>query len=131
MILENIVNKEYNKDVDERIVEFCKFLKMTTFEEMNEEYEGDEDYMAAIRRVEDLSKDPDFVGYYDIEEALEQDLIDAKLTGLHEGIEQGIEQGIKQRNIEIAKNMLINNININTISECTGLTIEEIEKLKF
>ena len=29
--------------------------------------------MACIRRVEELSTDPDFVGYYDLEEAHKQD----------------------------------------------------------
>jgi predicted transposase/invertase (TIGR01784 family) len=46
------------------------------------------------------------------------------------GLKEGIEQGIKQRNIEIAKNMLKKKIDIDTISECTGLSKKEIEKLK-
>ena len=39
-------------------------------------------------------------------------------------------EAINKRNIEIAKNMLSKNINIQTISECTGLTLEEIDDLK-
>ena len=37
--------------------------------------------MACIRRVEELSTDPDFVGYYDLEEAHKQDLSDSYETG--------------------------------------------------
>ncbi len=37
-------------------------------------------YMAAIRRVEDLSRDPRFVGYYDIEEANRQARIEFEQT---------------------------------------------------
>ena len=50
--------------------------------------------------------------------------------GLQKGIEQGIEQGAKQNNLEVAKKMLNKNIDITTIEEITGLTKEEITKLK-
>ena len=41
----------------------------------------------------------------------------------------GIEQGEKKQKIEIAKKMLSKHIDIETISEFTGLTKEEIEKI--
>ena len=44
--------------------------------------------------------------------------------------EEGIEQGIQEEKINTAKNMLSKNIDIQTISEVTNLSIEEIEKLK-
>ena len=44
--------------------------------------------------------------------------------------EEGISQGEKEKQLEIAKTMLLKNMNIKTISECTGLTIEEINKLQ-
>jgi len=47
-----------------------------------------------------------------------------------EGFEQGIEQGTKQEKIEIAKNMLDMEINLDTILKSTGLTKDEIENLK-
>ena len=77
--------------------------------------------MACIRRVEELSTDPNFVGYYDIEEARRQDIEDAKETGLRIGSEK--------RNIEIAKSMLKDNISLETISKYTNLSINEIEQL--
>lgn len=40
------------------------------------------------------------------------------------------ERGIEKRNIEIAKNLLLKNIDINIIADSTGLTTEKIEKLK-
>ncbi len=53
--------------------------------------------------------------------------------GIKQGIEQGIEQGIKQgkknKAISMAKNMKDRYMDINLISELTGLSIEEIEKL--
>ncbi len=46
------------------------------------------------------------------------------------GYGDGMEKGIQENKIEIAKNMLIKNLEIPLISEVTGLTVEEIEKLK-
>ena len=43
---------------------------------------------------------------------------------------EGYRQGEAERNIEIAKNMLKENINIELISKVTGLSLEEIENLK-
>lgn len=45
-------------------------------------------------------------------------------------IQEGIEQGSKQEKIEIAKNMLKKEIDVQTISEVTRLSKEEIETLK-
>ena len=50
--------------------------------------------------------------------------------GIEQGIEKGIEQGIEQKNNEIAKKMLDKSLDITTIEEITGLTKEEIMKLK-
>jgi predicted transposase/invertase (TIGR01784 family) len=47
--------------------------------------------------------------------------------GLKEGISQGIIQGSQQKAIETAKNMLQKNISVEVISECTGLSLDEIE----
>jgi hypothetical protein len=52
--------------------------------------------MAAIRKVEDLSTNPNFVGYYDIEEARRQDKEDMKNTGIRIGMERGIKKGKKK-----------------------------------
>ena len=42
----------------------------------------------------------------------------------------GFEEGIKERNYAIAKDMKLKNLDINLISEITGLSIEEILKLR-
>lgn len=45
-------------------------------------------------------------------------------------LEQAKSEGKAERNIEIAKNLLSQNIDINTISTATGLSIADIEKIK-
>ena len=47
-----------------------------------------------------------------------------------EGLEQGLEQGEKNKSIEIAKEMLNNDIDTEMIIKCTKLAREEIENLK-
>ena len=47
-----------------------------------------------------------------------------------EGLEEGRAEGSKQEKIEIAKNMLKDNMPIDVIVKYTNLTEEEIENLK-
>ena len=53
-----------------------------------------------------------------------------KKEGITEGIQQGISQGEYKKAIETAKNMLINNISIEIIADCTGLTVQTIKNLQ-
>lgn len=83
--------------------------------------------MAAIRTVEDLTTDEDLIGYYDYEEAKEQETN----ARFEQGMKQGIEQGAKQNAMETAKKMFtLPTITLEQIASCTGLSLEEIEKLK-
>ena len=50
-----------------------------------------------------------------------------KKEGYSTGLSQGIIQGSQQKAIETAKNMLQKNISVEVISECTGLSLDEIE----
>ncbi|MCI9586145.1 MAG: hypothetical protein HFH45_05905 [Bacilli bacterium] len=61
-----------------------------------------------------------------MQNAKEEGLAEGRASGLAEGI----EQGSKQKEINIAQNMLNKNMDIEIISEITGLTKEEIETLK-
>ncbi|MEN8446380.1 MAG: Rpn family recombination-promoting nuclease/putative transposase [Cyanobacteria bacterium J06555_13] len=53
----------------------------------------------------------------------------SRQEGLEEGIEQGIEQGRKAEKLEIARSLL-SQLPIEAISQTTGLSTEEIEKLR-
>ena len=46
------------------------------------------------------------------------------------GINDGISKGVSQEKVSIAKNMLNKNMSIEDISDITGLSVEEINKLK-
>ncbi len=50
-------------------------------------------------------------------------------VGKREGRNEGISQGKAVRNIEVATNMLMENIDISIVSKITGLTQEQINSL--
>jgi len=50
--------------------------------------------------------------------------------GIKDGIEQGIQQGIEQSKVEIVKNMLEKDLDVDLISELTGFNLEEVNTIK-
>ena len=64
-----------------------------------------------------------------LKQGKEEGLKQGKEEGLKQGKEEGLKQGKEEGKKEMARNMLKDNVNINTISKYTGLTIEEIQEL--
>ena len=64
------------------------------------------------------------------EEGRQEGRQEGREEGRQEGIKEGEVRGEDRKKIEIAKKMLEAKIDIEKISEFTGLTIEEVEKLK-
>ena len=55
---------------------------------------------------------------------------DIKLEGIKEGVKRGRQEGKQEGKQEIILNMLKNKIDISVISKMTGLSKDEIDKLK-
>ena len=66
------------------------------------------------------------MAYRDIKNSIDT----AKQEGLAEGMELGMEKGMNQKALDIARNMLADGVDINLIMKYSGLTQEQIEKLK-
>lgn len=85
------------------------------------------------RRYNNFIKDRLMMNEYDKREAYlygnQIMLEEERRLGIEQGIERGIEQGEKMKEISMAKNMKNRNMDINLISELTGLSIEEIKNL--
>ncbi|OEJ13401.1 hypothetical protein BFL38_01250 [Brachyspira hampsonii] len=60
---------------------------------------------------------------------LQYERAEGKKEGIEIGFHQGIKEGIKENQLLTARNMKNKNMEVNIISELTGLSIEEIEKL--
>lgn len=115
-----------------------KFLIMLDLnEEELKKIKGDKVVSKYMKEINKLNNDSEFVEYMSAEEDARKiynsRMYDAREKGFKqgydEGIEQGIEKGIEKNKIEIAKNLLNNNVDINVISLSTGLSKEEIKKL--
>ena len=85
-----------------------------------------------MEKIEKLNNDPMFINWITKEKDEQMikntQLYNATQEGINIGINQGISQGMKQEKIEIAKNLLEQNVDISIIMSATGLTKEEIEK---
>lgn len=119
--------KCYHKydDVDKRLVLFnCKsFLEMRSLNTNSID-------LKIIEELERLSMDEDFRDEYDYENVQRKLRNSAKIEGYQEGFDLGKEEGLKERNIEIAQSMLTKGITEEIISDCTGLSLEEVNNLK-
>ena len=124
--LEYIENKYYNEDEITREEKLLLMLKEEKREKLKEISKGDKIMKEVYKKLEELSEDKDLALLYDEkereEEKRKEELEYAKELGYTSGINKGIEK--------TAKNMLNKNMDISIISEITGLSKEEIQKLK-
>ena len=85
------------------------------------------------KRYNNFIKDRLMMNEYDKREAYlygnQIMLEEERRLGIEEGIKQGMEKGKKEQQIYIARNLKKSGIDIKIISENTGLSIEELEKL--
>ena len=133
-----IIYLELNKykitkdNIDDKLTKWVDFLtnpidlEKSTFE--------DEDIEKARKKLEFISSDDKERASL---EAIKEGLFDqyssfniGKKEGLKEGLDKGLKEGERNKSIEIAKNMLKDNVDINIISKYSGLNVEEIECLK-
>ncbi|OAB81202.1 transposase [Wolbachia endosymbiont of Laodelphax striatellus] len=99
-----------------KIAEKSPIIKLA-YDELDKFHWNEKDLVAYEERVMDLQKEAAI---------LEQKLDDAKLEGRQEGIQIGHQKG----KIEVAKNSLKAGVSIDVISEITGLSLDEIQKLR-
>lgn len=69
--------------------------------------------------------------YRDLNNSINTAKEDGEIIGHAKGLAEGIEKGIIEGKIEVAKNLLANNIPIEIIANTTQLSIEQIEALNY
>ena len=74
----------------------------------------------------DFASDKDNIGVY----VEEEDRKKLERSSLYEMKQEGIKEGSKQTKTEIAKNLLQAKVSEEIIIETTGITKEELDKLK-
>ncbi|MEG0919748.1 MAG: hypothetical protein RSE61_07480, partial [Anaerovoracaceae bacterium] len=109
---------------DKFVVEFIKEIGEEGIAMLFDKLTIDE--MLEIRKNDGLAEG--------IEKGREEGREEGREAGLKEGREEGrkdgIEEGREEEKLSIARNLLIAQADINIIAKATGLSVEEIEKLK-
>ena len=120
-------------DYRNKLARWCMVLTARTEKEFKK-YLGDDlmEKEAKSKLVDETMKytsDEDVVALYfeKSKEELERNTFIEEAR--QSGMKQGIEKGMKQRNMEIAKSMLQENMSLEITHKITGLTKEEIENL--
>ena len=67
---------------------------------------------------------------YEFSKMAYRDIKNSVDTAKREGIAEGMEKGMNQKALDIARNMLADGVDHNLIMKYSGLTQEQIEKLK-
>ena len=130
--LDKLQNKEYTKSVKEEILKYLKIMILEDEKELMEISKGDDILKDVIREMIHYDAMDVPLGYRDVDEEHEwmmNSIRDRHKEELKEERRKSIKKG-KAKGIEqTAKNMLDLNVDINTISKATGLSINTIMKL--
>ena len=106
------------KQVEER---YISLLTDKVFDRLFEEAE-----IAKFTPQEMREYEASKMAYRDIKNSIDT----AKQKGIEEGMKKGMKKGMNQKALDIARNMLADGVDINLIMKYSGLTQEQIEKLK-
>ena len=111
-----------SNEIDKRL----RLFSCTSYEEMYDIVDKDDPNYFIIEELRRLGMNNKFVDEYDYE------FVQKKLMNSikDEGYENGKQDGKNEEKLEIAKKMLEKKSDIDFISECTGISIEEINSLK-
>ena len=105
---------ELREGIFERLFEIAEIAKFNAAEA--------EQYEDSLKIYRDLNNS--------IEHAKEKARAEGREEGREEGRAEGREEGVEKERIRIAKNLLSKSVDIDTIAEITGLSAEEIEKIR-
>ena len=105
-------------------LEYLLYLLVCNDEKiLREVYEGDSLMEKMVDETKELTDNFDSLLYYDYDELKKQEAYEL-------GEASGVEQGVEQNKVEVALNMLRENTNSDFICRVTGLSLDEVEKLR-
>ena len=116
----------YNKD-EKEINEYIEYIMLDLGEkDLRNVSKGNGVVKKYMEELVKVNEDADFLNFISVEK--DNMMIENSIRD--EGIRKGLEQGTEQSKNEIAKNMLKKGLDISLISGVTGLSNEQINKLK-
>ena len=125
--LSKIKGRENEKD---QLLDWLVFLENPESERVTRKMEENENLNEAVEKLDRISEDEKMQRIIELREKAIRDEHAIYAKGVDDGIEEGKTKGAREKQIEIAKSMLKENMDIEIIIKITGLTKEEIEKLQ-
>ena len=122
-----IKGRENEKD---QLLDWLIFLENPESERVTRKMEENENLKEAVEKLDRISKDEKMQRIIELREKAIRDEHAIYAKGVDDGIEEGKAKGAREKQIEIAKSMLKENMDIEMIIKITGLTKQEIEKLQ-
>uniref|UniRef100_UPI0025D8B709 Rpn family recombination-promoting nuclease/putative transposase n=1 Tax=uncultured Clostridium sp. TaxID=59620 RepID=UPI0025D8B709 len=120
-------------DEKDMLTAWTEFLKNPESEKVRSLEMSIEEIREAKDELVRISNDKEQREIYEMRSKILKDKVsalnEAERKGIEQGIKQGMEEGKRQRTIELAKNLL-DVLDNETISLKTGLSIDEVEKLR-
>ena len=120
-------NNKLNKNL--KLLDWLHFLENPESDEVVKIMKENKGVEKAKEKLEEISNDEVMQKIADWKESYYREQASIRTTGRKEGIEEGIKEGLKEGKLQIAKNLKKKNMDINFISEVTGLSVEEIQKI--
>lgn len=125
--LDKVYDNPYNENISNWNMRFMKILTSRSIK-YTEELAGKYKDLKDVAKL--MKEDTSNLIYYD-KEAMDESIRKTDLKfAKEEGFDDGYDNGVIDNSMEIAKEMLNNKIDINTIIKCTKLSKEEILKLQ-
>ena len=115
-----------NADIKKELKNWILFLKSNKEEDMSQLLKEDTIFEKAINKYNYFTDNEDLLNEYDRREAY----LVYQHSLMRGSREEGKLEGLKEGQISMAKTMKSKNMDINLISEITGLSIEEVRNLR-
>ena len=126
------IKKEWYNVIDKRERKLFYYLSKLDMKKKELEVEEEDEFVKKLKeKLKKLNQNKEFVSFLSREEDIEFQMNSERSEGINIGINQGINIGKNEGKIEIAKNMLIAEEPIDKIMTFTGLSLKEIENLRY
>ena len=126
--MDKVLNYWYAKD-EVNIQKFKYLIMLDLNEDDLAKLSNDRKVMKFMNEVKKVNEDPEFFSYMTKEEDEEKCHNTELKEAMDTGIDIGKSEGKNERNIEIVKNMLLENVSLEIIQKVTELSEEEIKKI--
>ena len=117
------------KTREEQLINWAKMIYTNKKEERHMLATTSPIFKLLNEKIEEITRSPEEQRLFDARMKMRSDILGEMELNYEEGIEKGIEKGSHAKAIETARNCLVLNMPISTITQITGLSEEEVTSL--